>query len=178
MVRRSLDAIPAHAPPDGFSIRTYVPGDERAWTDIHLEADHHNKITASLFRKEFGDDPRRLAQRQLYLLDAQGAAVGTTTAWFDDDHNGERYGRIHWVAIRPSHQGRGLSKPLLSAACGRLRELGHDNAYLTTETVRVAAINLYLRFGFRPEILRPEDRAVWAQMKDHLKDPPAPWPGG
>ena len=69
--------------------------------------------------------------------------------------------RVHWVAIVPDHQGKGLAKPLLTAICNRLVEIGHDRAYLTTNTVRLPAINLYLAYGFEPEIDTDEDRRVW-----------------
>lgn len=169
MSREDLAGTPVFPLPDGYVIRAYSPGDEHTWVQIQSAADRYNTITLELFRNEFGDDPSVLAERQLFLLDPQGKAVGTATAWFDDDHHGQPYGRIHWVAVHPSSQGRGLSKPLLSAACSRLQELGHGKAYLITSTGRIAAINLYLRFGFLPEIQGAEDEAVWAQLNKHLK---------
>ena len=65
------------------------------------------------------------------------AANGTTTAWYNEDYRGLPFGRVHWVAIVPEMQGRGLAKPIMSAVCHRLRELGHGRAYLTTTTVRI-----------------------------------------
>jgi GNAT superfamily N-acetyltransferase len=55
---------------------------------------------------------------------------------------------VHWVAIVPECQGIGLGKALMTLLCQRLRELGHDQAYLFTSSERVSAIRLYLRFGF------------------------------
>ena len=60
-------------------------------------------------------------------------------------------GRIHWVGIIPAFQGQGLSKPLLSAALARLT-LDYRRAYLTTETTSYREINLYLSFGFMPDV--------------------------
>ncbi|TFH14420.1 MAG: GNAT family N-acetyltransferase [Lentisphaerales bacterium] len=169
LAHEHLADTPEYSTPDGYAIRAYCPGDEHLWLEIESAAERYITITAELFLNEFGDDPRVLAERQLFLIDPQGKAIGTATAWFDDDYHGQRYGRIHWVAIHPSYQGRGLSKPLLSAACSRLRALGHDRAYLVTATGRISAINLYLHFGFTPEIRGAEDASVWAEMKGHLK---------
>jgi ribosomal protein S18 acetylase RimI-like enzyme len=73
------------------------------------------------------------------------------------------------VAIIPERQGRGLAKALLSATCMRLRELGHTRLYLTTETPRLPAIALYLKFGFRPEIRNEADRRAWENVAEHLR---------
>jgi ribosomal protein S18 acetylase RimI-like enzyme len=98
------------------------------------------------------------------LLAPDGQAIGTATAWFKDNFEGRRFGRVHWVAIVPEYQGRGLAKPLMSTICRRLQELGHDCAYLTTSTARLPAINLYRRFGFEPLIRTPEEADIWKRL--------------
>ena len=150
MIRPGLEGIPSFDLPKGFSLRWYQPGDERSWFDIHQRADRENVITTDLFRRKFGYDEEQLEDRQCYLLSPEGAVIGTASAWFDDDFQGRRHGRIHYVAIVPEYQGQGLSKPLLMAACIRLAALRHDCAYLTTSTNRVPAIALYRKFGFMP----------------------------
>lgn len=173
MVRPNLDDIPIFALPDGYSIRRYQRGDEQAWVRIHVAADRYNLITPALFQQQFGAASEALTLRQLYLVDSHGTAVGTTSAWLDDRHKGDGFGRIHWVAIVPECQGLGLSKPLLSQACRLLRSLGHSKAYLDTSTARVVAINLYLSFGFTPEIDSAEAADVWRELAKHLKAAPA-----
>src|ERR1043166_3548370 len=164
MIRENLDNLPDYALPGGFSLCSYQPGDEENWLQIHLAADRLQPIMPDLFGREFGSDAALLAQRQYYLIAPDGQAVGTASAWFKDNFEGRTFGRVHWVAIVPEYQGRGLAKPLMSAICRLLRELGHDCAYLTTSTGRLPAINLYLRFGFVPLIRTPEDAAVWKQL--------------
>ena len=161
MVRESLDNIPEFTVPVGFSLRWYRRGDERHWFGIHVVADVQNQITRELFQREFGTDERLLTERQCYLLDAGGNPIGTGTAWFDDDFVGTRVGRVHWVAVVPEHQGRGLAKPLMTEVCRRLSELGHTRAYLSTSTARLRAIRLYLRFGFVPLIRNEMEAALW-----------------
>ncbi|MBI3852120.1 MAG: GNAT family N-acetyltransferase [Verrucomicrobia bacterium] len=164
MVRAHLDNVPEFALPDGFSLRRYQAGDEAHWLRIHAVADRYNEITQALFRQEFGSDEKLLRERQFYLLDPHGEVIGTGAAWFKDGFEGLQWGRVHWVAIVPEYQGRGLAKPLLTAICRRLRELGHGRAYLSTSTARAAAIRLYLRFGFKPMIRSAEDDAIWKKI--------------
>lgn len=169
MVRRDLEGLPQFAPSEPFTIRPYRPRDEAAWLRIHLAADHLNTFPPGKFEEQFGTDERLLAERQLYLCDGDGREVGTATAWFNDAYRGRRFGRVHWVAVVPEMQGRGLAKPLLAAACNRLRELGHGRAYLTTNTARIAALNLYLSFGFVPDIRAEQEVAAWRTVMPSIR---------
>jgi len=169
MIRPTLDDLPVCPVPAGFALRTYQPGDEAAWVAIHVEADRWNRIALETFWKEFGHDPAPLAARMFYLCDAEGRAIGTATGWWNDAYHGAAWGRIHWVALLPAYHGRGLAKPLLAAACWRMRELGHDKAYLVTSTARIPALNLYCSFGFEPEIRSAADEAAWAAVRPYLK---------
>ncbi|PYJ05527.1 MAG: GNAT family N-acetyltransferase [Verrucomicrobia bacterium] len=173
MVREDLENIPHFNLPAGYSLRAYEPGDEAHWLGIHLAADHYNSITPELFQAQFGSDPVSLAQRQFYLLDAEAKAIGTGTAWFNDHFKGRRFGRVHWVAILPEFQRHGLAKPLMTAICTRLRELGHQRAYLTTATARLPAIKLYLHFGFVPLIANQTEEVVWRGLLSDLAPNPA-----
>jgi GNAT superfamily N-acetyltransferase len=165
MTRDHLRQLPLAELPPGYHIRPYTSGDHRTWYEIHLKADRYTPLTPERFHHEFGSDDTTLAARQLYICDARGNALGTSTAWFDPDGGG----RVHWVALVPEVQGRALSKPLLAATCRRLVELGHQRARLITQTPRIAAINLYLRFGFRPAIADAAGAELWRGLVSQLK---------
>ncbi len=173
MIRENLKDIPDFSPPVDFALRWYRPGDEAHWLRIHLLADHGNRFTTDTFAKQFGLDASILTQCQCYLLDPGQIVIGTGTAWFKDDFEGERIGRVHWVAIVPEFQGRGLSKPLMTAICRRLRELGHRRVYVTTSAARRPAIQLYRRFGFVPLIRNEADRAAWSRIQLSFSEPRA-----
>ena len=168
MIKDDLERIPVFDVPPGYCMRWYQPGDEESWLRIHLLADREAKITPDLFTRTFGADPAVLAARQCYLLDQQAEPIGTATAWFDDHFEGPGFGRVHYVAMVPEYQGRGLSKPLMTVICRRLHEFGHQRAYLATSNSRPAAIQLYRQFGFRPWIRTNEEAATWREA----------WPGG
>lgn len=168
MVRRSLEGLPRHPLPPGYAIRHYEAGDVSTWVAIQSAAERFNAISPELHRKEFGDDERLIRQRQFFLVDPAGEAVGTATAWHGGPLRDPRFGRVHWVAIRPGQQGRGLAKPLLAAVCAALRELGHDRAFLATSSARIPALRLYLEFGFEPEIKNADDAAAWTELEAPL----------
>jgi len=105
------------------------------------------------------------------VLDPAEEAVGTATAWVDDLNDDPAVGRVHWVALVPTVQGRGLAKPLMTAVCHRLQALGHRRAYLTTSMARTAAIGLYLKFGFHPVLEGAEQHARWQIVVEQLRRP-------
>lgn len=148
MERADLEGIPPLSVPEAFSLRTFKPGDEAPWVAIHEVADQMQRVTRETFDKNFGESPGELEKRQLFLTTREGEPVGTATAWFDQAYRGARWGRIHWVAVLPGWQGRGLGRLLVVSALHRLRDLGETRAYLTTSAGRVPAIRLYESLGF------------------------------
>ncbi len=170
MTRENLDDIPDCALPADYSIRWHQPGDEVVWLRIQSLADQYNRVTPGLFEEEFGIDVKVLSERQCFLCDGDDNEIGTASAWFDN-RDGQSFGRVHWVAIVPEHQGKGLAKPLLAAVCKRLRSLGHGKTLLTTQTCRIPAINLYAKFGFTPVIDSEKNRRIWKELSQHVKYP-------
>ena len=169
MVREDLEDFPDFGLPHGFSLHWYNAGDEKFWLKIQRAADRYNSITPEWFEWEFGLDHEALRQRQCFLLNECRQKVGTGTAWLDDNFEGASAGRIHWVAVIPEYQRRGLGKALMTQLCQRLKEMGHERSYLMTSTGRIPAIKLYLRFGFQPLIRTMDDEAAWRELDECLQ---------
>ena len=156
MTRADLENLPNFELPDGFAIRPFEAGDDATWWQIHELADPLQAHQNGSHRQFFGEDFSELHARQMFLVAPSGEAIGTATAWGDDDE----LGRVHWVAIVPEFQGRGLAKPLLSHILTTLRERGHSRAILDTSNQRPRAIALYERFGF---VVQAQDMTSNAQ---------------
>lgn len=170
MVRPRLDAIPQTPFPAGYGIRPMTPGDIGLWTDIQRDAEPYLRITDDLFEREFGDDLEAVQWRCYIMTDPKGLGVGTVSAWYNRDFYGEDYGRIHWVAVRPACQGKGLGKAALSYALNRLAQW-HARCYLVTSTERIPAIRLYLDFGFEPDFRPANARDAWSELRTRFKHP-------
>jgi GNAT superfamily N-acetyltransferase len=168
MVRVGEKPFPQFPLPAGYAIEWYHAGCEEWWYEIQLRSDELTRVTRDLFWQYFGQARAELARRQCYLMDQRHQPIGTATAWFDPDYHGECWGRLHWVAILPQHQGQGLAKPLLSVVCERLRQFHPARSFLRTAPQRLAAIHLYLEFGFVPEIRGPEEAVVWEGIQQRL----------
>ena len=161
--------------PAGYSLRYYLPGDEVHWQAIHDLADAYNRDRPDLFRDQFGTNQQLLAWRQIYLLNGAEQPVATVTAWFDQHRvHGSYWGQLHWLAIVPAEQGRGLGDTMVTACLQTLRGLGHSQAFLDTDSRRLPAINLYLKYGFRPVINSREDEAAWRRLAPQLRYSVAP----
>jgi GNAT superfamily N-acetyltransferase len=164
MIRRTLEEVPSFTLPLDYAFRCYQPGDEAHWLNIHVAAEHHEPVNRELYARRFGTDPAVLARRQLFLLSPTARPIGTATAWHDPYFQGQNFGRVHYVAVVPDFQGRGLSKPLMTAVLLRLKELGYERAYLATSAARLPAIGLYLKFGFEPLIRGSDEEALWSTV--------------
>ncbi|NSW91449.1 MAG: GNAT family N-acetyltransferase [Firmicutes bacterium] len=156
--------------PEGFYIRNYRRGEENLWAEIETAAGEFETEEKALehFQKEFGPYLNEMEKRCFFIVHKEsGRAVGTTTAWYNDNFKRERYGRIHWVGVHPDFQGKKLAKPLLAAAMMYLAE-HHCKAYLTSQTTSYKAINMYLDFGFKPEIMSDECKRAWNLLEKIL----------
>jgi GNAT superfamily N-acetyltransferase len=151
MVNADLPGAPSYNLSADLRVHWYESGDEESWIAIHKLADPYNEITPQLFADQFANADLRLAERQCYLLDKTGEPIATATAWAEHQGRFAGFGRLHWVAVVPTLQNQGIGKMVVSVACQRLIALGHTRAFLTTSTLRPAAIHLYEKFGFRIE---------------------------
>jgi ribosomal protein S18 acetylase RimI-like enzyme len=171
MVHRDLARVPQETPPDGYRMRPYAPGDVETWVRIQQAAEPYIVPTADDFARSMPGDTAALAARVRFLVDPFGADIGTITAWHGALEDGRAIGQIHWVAIVPEAQGRGLAKPMLGAACALLRQHDHTSAFLESNTRRLPALNLYLRAGFVPYPRDAAERDAWRAVAPLLRYP-------
>lgn len=184
MIRPHLRDIPQVALPAGYRIRPLRGTSEAAlWTDIVRDAETFFEIKDDLFEKQFGDDVPAIPER-LFIVEREETveAVATIGAWKDRDGDfaaDAGWGRIHWVAVRQAVQGVGIGKGMLTHAMNTLAALGHEKATLGTSTGRLAALKIYLDFGFVPHIRKAEEEEAWrgvTAILNHPALPPSPEP--
>lgn len=60
---------------------------------------------------------------------------------------------------------------MVGAACALLRERGHREACLETNTRRIPALNLYLALGFEPFVRNEAERQAWRGVAPRLRSP-------
>ena len=166
MIREDMENIPQFPVPEGFAIRNYRRDEGYIWTRIQKAAEPYINIDDGLFMREFKRDLLAMEDRSFYLTTDTGEEIGTITAWWRDNE----WGQIHWVAVHPNYQGRGLSKPMMSVALARLKQ-SHKRCFLGTSTGRIPAIKLYLDFGFIPDRTPENSREAWTEVASVLEHP-------
>ncbi|MBR6570458.1 MAG: GNAT family N-acetyltransferase [Clostridia bacterium] len=163
MERMHLEDIPAHALPEGYRFVFYQPGDRDAWIDIEISARELKDFSEGVrvWQQYYGHVEDTLYNRMLFIENEKGEKVATATAFYDETLPPER-GQVHWVAVRRGHQGRGLARPLIAQVLRVMKQRGHSEAMLHTQTTTWVAVRLYLEFGFRPMKENAEQsRAGW-----------------
>jgi ribosomal protein S18 acetylase RimI-like enzyme len=176
MYRPHMDDIPIHQLPEGHSFRSFHSAefeqsdDTERWVAIQAAANAtFMKIAMDTFQNDFGGFGKCLADRSWFVVSPEGKDIASITAWWRDTPDGPQ-GLIHWVAVLPECQGRGIGKAIMTKAMLRLKD-EYRNAYLNTSSARLPAIKVYLDFGFLPDMEKDRAKEGWAEVRQHLKHP-------
>lgn len=172
MVRDNLVDFPFYELPAGYRFRPYRDGDDRTWTELHVAAEPYIDVTPELFVREYDANRDALPDRMFFVETLEGEPVGSISAWWERDRSNPRErGRIHWVVVHPNHQGRGITKPMMTRAMQRLA-LSHPSAMLGTSSGRTWALKVYLDFGFYPDPAemesKPDVATAWRSVQERL----------
>ena len=150
MHRKAGAPFPEISMPEGFRAVLYTAGAERDWAAIETSVLEFGKESDALayFQKEFLSYPGETERRCLFLETENGEKVATASMWWK--YSGKRRDPwLHWVAVKPAYQGRGLGKAVVSAAMSLLLEIeGDRNCYLHTQTWSHRAVGVYEQMGF------------------------------
>jgi hypothetical protein len=169
MLRDDLECLPAQPSlPEGYSLRSYQPGDAAAWSSI-LAASFQADISKFDFNAVMRNDPSFRPERLLFICH-DGVPVAVSAAFFWPSHlkNGSR---LHYVGALPGHQGKQLGYHVCLACLHRIRIEGRQCAILSTDDHRLPAIATYLRLGFRPHLVHDNQRTRWPEVFTRLGKP-------
>lgn len=151
MMRPYAEPPAPPALPQGFSLRAYRFGDERAWARIETAVGEFDTQDDALrCFSHYLKQPDELQKRQWYVVNADDVPVATATGWYMENADGHTP-VVHALACDPAYQGMGLGR---AAAVGMIRALAscepRKAIWLETQTWSYRAIGLYLSLGFVP----------------------------
>lgn len=150
MHRKPGSKIPDVILPDGYRFVTYEKGDEQAWAEIEASVKEFDstKQAFNYFNETYLPFIEDLEKRTIFIEHETSEKVATFTMWWNS--NGEHtVPEVHWVAVKPTHQGLGLGKAVVFEGMKRSIELlGDIDYYLHTQTWSYQAVGVYLTAGF------------------------------
>ena len=152
LCRQRLDDVTEIPLPAGYRFCFYrTDCDKDAWIRIGISAGEHLWYGDGLkaWDAYFGGHEKELPNRMLFVETESGEKVAIATAFYDASDAAD-IAWLHWVSVEKEHQGRGLSKPLLTRALRLMRDLGYKSAKVPTQTNTWLAVKIYLDLGFVP----------------------------
>lgn len=161
MIRHGFDNLPPVVIPEGCSIRTFRPGDEKVWGEIMDTGVGTNwtveRVTADLTsRPQF--DPQGL-----FFVERDGQTIGSACAWKPSAEEAEE-GVVHMVCVLPKARGLNLGYTVTLAVLHYFRDHGFSFATLNTDDFRVPAVKAYLRLGFEPVYVDGSHHERWEKL--------------
>jgi Ser/Thr protein kinase RdoA (MazF antagonist)/cyclopropane fatty-acyl-phospholipid synthase-like methyltransferase/ribosomal protein S18 acetylase RimI-like enzyme len=153
IIMKRLRGMPVPPPslPEGYRFGSFEEGDAEVWAEILVSVGEFDDTGEALscFCGDYLSEPEALRQRLLFVQTDAGEKVGTLINWWNDT-NGRRDPSVHWVAVKPEHQGVGVGKALVYEGLRRMIGLeGERDFFLHTQTWSCQAISLYLHAGYR-----------------------------
>ena len=147
MARPAGLQIPHYELPEGYSFKMYEEGDEVDWALIERSVDEYDSSAKALIKYQTYFMPllREAKRRTVFIVNPDGEKVGTATIWWE--YSGKRRDPwVHYVAIKPSEQGKGLAKPLFSKILEIAKEIEGDCVLrLHTQTWSHIAVRMYMK---------------------------------
>jgi ribosomal protein S18 acetylase RimI-like enzyme len=175
MEKYDTESYPVFDLPKGYSFAKYKRGYEKQWAQLQYEVEETDTLEEAelAFKREFLDGKSmdwinkannrtettniedslffdQMYERMTFIVDDRDKVVGTGCVW-----GGKMFGkelqRLHWIAVSPEHQGKGLAKALVSKLLDIYNELDYSGyIHLTSQTWSYKALNIYMKFGFKP----------------------------
>lgn len=134
--------------PAGIKIRNYRDGDETHWANIEYAIGDFDSIDSSkqYFIEHYKTND--IYERCFFAEDNNQNVIGTCIAWYDKKGNAT-VSSLHWLAVLPEYQNKGIGKVLLSSAMNYYKSKNLFPVYLHTQPWSYKAIRLYNSFGFQ-----------------------------
>ena len=162
MIFKKGTPLPPLVVPEGYSLSTYRDeSDKAAWVACCRDGLVGDDAKPDVFDTSIGRAADCVPERDCLFLDHGGEHVATITAIYHPDR---RLGHLHMVAVRKDFRGRGLGHVIVAAALSKLSADDPDEVFLKTDDWRLPAIKSYLRAGFQPKEVEPDEHGRWAQI--------------
>lgn len=152
MTKDDMKIYPRYDLPDGYYFTNYKAGDEVEWAKVEISVGQFNSIEEGVdcFNIQFSDPNCKKEDRIIFVHEPSGKIVATGAMW-TGEFKGKTVQRMHWIAVDESCKGKGIAKSIVTKLLDVYNDLNlSELCYLVTESWCYSAVNIYLKFGFKP----------------------------
>lgn len=163
VIERSARALPAL--PDGYSVRSPLPGDAESWAALLNEDGKFGHWDADRVRREIVS---RLIRPEAATLIHFGETLVGCCSTDATTLRGKRVGMGMYLYLAPRHRGRNLNHILIYRTLAHFLTGGYQAVMASTDPARHAALAVYLAQGYTPvhdSLLSP---AQWGLIRWRL----------
>jgi ribosomal protein S18 acetylase RimI-like enzyme len=143
-----LDALPHLDSLAGYTIRRFMPGEERAWWNLLDDAGGLGTWDAKRAEEAFADPSGRVWKESIHFAVVEEHLVGTACVQLNARR--DDLAEMGWVAVASAHRGRGLGRILCLHILWFMRQRGFQHCFVQTRSHRAAAVKLFRDLGFQP----------------------------
>ena len=159
------------AVPEGYKLHTYIRNKDEIFTAEEFKEEWFRMIVTGIgvgedYKERYHEDPLIPDDGFFVVLDGENKIAATAGIQFgrhSDDST-----TLHMVVTDPIHRGKQLGKIVTVAAMEYARTHGVKYMYLTTDDFRKAAVNMYLKLGFKPCLYEPDMHDRWVALFEEL----------
>lgn len=166
MAKRDTDNYPKCKLPDGYEFVFYKDGDAKIWSEIQASVGSFDSVErgVDVFYNDFVNNQVLKAEERVIFVKAPDGEYIASAALWDGEHYGKREQRLHWIATKDAHAGKGIAKAMLTYLMDLYNELGYNGfIYLTTGTRNYPAVRIYQKFGFE---IYDENKSLFKDLTD------------
>ena len=156
-----LNSPPIWTVPDGYTLRTFKPGDEVGYIRVMKLAGFKSWSQNNIIETLKWTVPNGL----LFIVHNATKQIVATAAAL---HRNHKRGEFGWLAGDFVHNGKGSGYIVSAAVVICFIDTGYRDIYLRTDDFRIPAIKTYLKLGFEPLFIAPDMEKRWQAIRKGL----------
>ncbi len=172
--KKILSESPLH---EDYQYETYKEAFKEEWIQLQMEVGLFDTMDQASEKADlFFEDPEIVDKKFVFVTDKEGKLVASCGMW-PGTHLGSSRERLHYVAVKESHQHKGIAKAMMTQLVLRYESAPTKYPlYLATQSGSYGAIALYSRLGFIPYLgeypgcTKKQNEKNWQIATDILKE--------
>lgn len=174
MEKTPLTNLPEVSLPHGYMIRPIAIEEGYLWEQVMDQS--YGNFAAGTFQKIMVENYDYDPERVRIMFDENCQPCATATSWRQHYRWGSGIGYVLFVGVAKPYQGHGLGYQITLHVLHDFVNHGFHSAILETDDYRLPALKTYLKLGFLPRIVHPQQYKQWETIFASLGIEPIHFP--